>query len=272
VAGALAPLACDDPATSAKKAEVVTSVTRSSGIARAPDAPPSSAPAEAPPDGCARKGLLDGVERDPSCVLARVPEDANRDADKTLALSATIDPPTVLAGGAAVVRVTIANVASTETLVVLDLQARPPGPRTDWSRIAGVAQAPPGMPETPRLLFVKSTLDAHDKSVDAVPTIPGTGATPAPAKVIGVRLAPGARVTHTSQWWAMRIPAPYPPVTDDAGHRFVPKTQPVPLAPGEYTVTIDVPLHDVAPAARVVSVHPKVERATLPKKPKAQHH
>jgi hypothetical protein len=183
-----------------------------------------------------------------------------RDLGKTIQTTASLEPAIVAPGGAAVVRVTIANLASAETMLALDLQTRPTGPRTDWSRIAGVPEAKPGALEVPRLFFTVTTLDSHDKSVDAVPTIPGTAVGAPATKTIGVRVRPGGKVTYTTQWWAMRIPAPFPPVTDDAGHRFVPKTQPFPLPPGEYSVVVEVPLHGLTTPERLVTAQARVEK------------
>jgi hypothetical protein len=223
-------------------------------------APSASADATTPTgDGCARSGSLDGVENDPSCTITRIPDEALRDVGKRLVLSASLEPDVVAPNAAAVLRVSITNVAPTEALVVLDLQPRPSGPRTDWSRIAGVPDTKPGALEIPRLFFLTSTLDAREKSVDAVPTVPGTNATPLPTKIVGIRVKPGGKIFHVGQWWAMRIPAPLPPVKDDAGHVFVPKTMPIALAPGDYSVSVDVPLHAIAPLERAAIAHIRVE-------------
>jgi hypothetical protein len=120
--------------------------------------------------------------------------------------------------------------------------------------------------DRPRLFFPVTTTDARDYNVDAPPTLPASAATSAPPKAIGVRLRPGAKVTYTTSWWAFRIPAPPPIVVDDAGHRYVTKTLPAPLWPGDYTVKIELPLHDVPAPERTVSGRVRVEPSPSPKK------
>ena len=101
------------------------------------------------------------------------------------------------------------------------------------------------------------TLDTHDRSVDGLPTTP-SGSAPQP-RFLRVRLRPGAKLTQTFTWWALRIPTPGPITRDDAGHRFVPKTAPVPLPRGEYTVAVELPLHGIAPPESVITTRVQVE-------------
>ena len=105
------------------------------------------------------------------------------------------------------------------------------------------------------------TLDAREHPVDGLPTSAGPSAGAAPVlRFLRVRLKPGGKLTHTFTWWALRIPAPAPITRDDAGHRFVPKTAPVPLPPGEYVVNLELPLHGISPPESVVSTRMRVEK------------
>ncbi len=226
----------------------------------APPAAPSAAPSPKVGEGCLRSGSIEGVEADPSCVLARAGDDAMRDFAKRISVAAELEPSTVVAGSTAVLRLTFTNVAPTETLVVFDAYPRGPGPRTDWSRLAGVPDVKGDAPDVPRIQIAATTLDARERPVDAVPVVANSAAPASSPRILGVRLKPGAKLTHTMSWWALRIPAPAPIVKDDAGHRFVPKTTALPLPAGDYVVSIDVPLHGLAPAERTVTVRAHVER------------
>lgn len=225
-------------------------------------APPPAASSAAPRtgEGCARAGSLEAIESDPSCVLPRVADDVMRDFAKRISVSAELDPSTVVAGSTAVLRLTFTNVAPTETLLVLDAYPRGPGPRPDWSRLAGVPDVKGDAPDVPRIQIGVTTLDTRERPVDAVPVVANSAAGASSPRILGVRMRPGAKVTHTMSWWALRIPAPAPIVKDDAGHRYVPKTTAIPLYPGDYIVSIDVPLHGLAPAERALSVRAHVER------------
>lgn len=224
-----------------------------------PPAPSSSAPAKAG-EGCARAGSIEGIESDATCILPRAADDAMRDMTKRLAVRAELEPTTVVAGGTAVLRLTVTNIATTETLVVFDAYPRGLGPRPDWSRLAGVPDVKGDAPDVPRIQLGVTTLDAREHPVDAVPVVANSAAPASSPRVLGVRLRPGAKITHTLSWWALRIPAPAPIVKDDAGHRFVPKTTAVPLYPGDYVVSVDVPFHGLAPAERTITVRAHVER------------
>ncbi len=231
----------------------------------APDAAASAeAAAPLPPraegEGCVRSGSIEGADGDPACVLSRASETAVRDAMKAIAITAEIDPDTLFGGTSGILRLTFTNGSSAETMLVLD--AMPPRdrlPRPDWSRIAGPPEPKVALPDIPRLLFPLTTLDSSARNVDATPMLPPQPSS-TPPKLVGIRLRPGAKLVHTAQWWAMRIPAPAPIVTDDAGHRFVPKTQPTPLWAGDYTVSVDVPIHGLTPPERIVTAHVHVER------------
>jgi hypothetical protein len=217
------------------------------------------------PEGCARTGSLDGVETDPTCVVARGNDDtAMREAMKHLTFELKADAPVVIAGGTTVLRLAIANTSTNE--VSLMLQAQPPsaGPKPDWTRLAGVPQPPPAVsgvvaPESYRLVIPVRTLDANDHVVDGLPVTPS--AAPPSLRSLRVRLKPGARLTQTFTWWALRIPAPGPITRDDAGHRFVPKTAPVPLSPGQYLINVELPLGGIGPPESVVSARVRVEKA-----------
>ena len=239
-----------------------------------------------PPEGCARTGSIEGVESDPTCVVGRADEVATRDAMKHLTFELKPDSPTVTAGATVLLRLTITNAGRSEVALLLDAQPAGAGPRPDWSRLAGVPEPKPamsGMPSMPagpagaaggagptvaaaqeayRLNMPVRTLDAHEHSVDGLPTTPSTKDGTS-VRSLRVRVRPGGKLTHTFTWWALRIPAPGPITRDDAGHRFVPKTAPVPLAPGEYVVNVDLPLHGITASESVVSTRLKVEKPDL---------
>lgn len=226
----------------------------------APPPDPSSAPAPAAPprEGCARVGALEPIEADPTCSIRRVSDDAMRLSMKHLSIVLAVEPPEVVAGSMALLRLSIKNTASFETTVVFEARTRPAGPRTDWSRVLGVPEPRGASSESPRLFFPMTTTDAWDRDVDALPTIPGSAA-PAPAPTtLAVHLRPGGKLTHHASWWALRIPAPAPIFQDDAGHRYVPKTAAVALAPGAYNVVVELPLYGLAREERKVSARVRV--------------
>lgn len=243
-------------------------------------APPAPAPAPTasavplyvppPPEGCARTGSLEGVEADPACVAKTVDDNAMRDAMKHLTFELKPDTSTVTAGGTVVVRLSITNGAKAEVALVLDAQPPSAAARPDWTRLAGVPEPKPVGSGTPvaegyRLLMPVRTLDAHERSVDGLPSTPPVAA--ASLRSLRVRLRPGGKLTQTFSWWAMRIPTPGPITRDDAGHRFVPKTAPVPLAPGEYVVAVELPLHGITPPESTVSVRLRVEKPDVSNDP-----
>jgi hypothetical protein len=228
-----------------------------------------------PPEGCARTGSLEAVEADPACVVGRADEVAMRDAMKHLTFELKPDSPTVTAGGTVLLRLTITNGARSEVALLLDAQPAGAGPRPDWSRLAGVPEPKPAMSGTPsppqagqagqdayRLNMPVRTLDAHEHSVDGLPTTPSTRDATS-LRSLRVRLRPGGKLTQTFTWWALRIPAPGPITRDDAGHRFVPKTTPVPLVPGEYVIDVDLPLHGITASESVVTTRVKIEKPDL---------
>jgi len=229
-----------------------------------------------PPEGCLRSGSLEAVEGDPACVVARADEVSMRDAMKHLTFDLKPDATTVTAGGMVLLRLTITNGARSEVALLLDAQPAGASPRPDWSRLAGVPEPKPAMSGAPspsgaaaqlgqdayRLNMPVRTLDAHDHSVDGLPTTPSTRDATS-IRSLRVRLRPGGKLTHTFTWWGLRIPVPGPITRDDAGHRFVPKTTPVPLAPGEYTINVDLPLHGITPSESIVTTRLKVEKPDL---------
>ena len=228
----------------------------------------SSAQAEPPPppprEGCARVGIIDGIEAEPSCVVKRANEDAMRAVLKDLSITLTPEPPEVVGGGMALLNLAIKNTGSSEVTLYLEARPRPTGPRTDWSRVAGVPEPHPTASEVPRLLFPMTTTDSRDRDVDAVPTVAGSAVVPPPPTILALRLRPGGKITRVISWWALRIPAPAKPVTNDAGHRFVPKTTAVSLTPGEYNVTVELPFHGLGREERKVSTRVQVTRTPLP--------
>lgn len=227
----------------------------------------ASAQAEppAPPrEGCARVGILDGIEAEASCVVGRANEDVMRATLKDLSITLTPEPSEVVGGGMALLNLAIKNVGSSEVTLYLEARARPAGPRTDWSRVAGVPEPHPIASEVPRLLFPLTTTDSRDHDVDAVPTIAGSTPVPPPPTLLAVHLRPGGKVTRAIAWWALRIPAPAKPVTNDAGHRYVPKTTAISLVPGEYNVTVELPFHGLSREERTIATRMRVARIPLP--------
>ncbi|MBX3188513.1 MAG: hypothetical protein KF819_15970 [Labilithrix sp.] len=219
----------------------------------------SAAPSAPPPGTGCHRASLEGIEHDASCVLARATDDAMRDFAKRVTIDLVPDARVVPAGNSTLLRLTLKNTSSEETLLVFDALPRPPGPRPDYARLAGVPEAHPTNESTPRLHFGLTTTNSHDQNVDGMPTIPNSAPSPSPPRLLGVRLRPGAKLTHQVTWYALRIPPPPPVVTDDAGHRFIPKTLAVPLYPGEYTAALEVPFHGLVPAERVISTKLTVE-------------
>jgi hypothetical protein len=186
-----------------------------------------------------------------------------REAMKHLTFELKADAPVVAAGGTTILRLTITNASAAEVPVLLQAQPPSSGARPDWTRLAGVPQPLPSasgvvLPETFRLLMPVRTLDASEHLVDGLPVTAG-GATPL-LRLLRVRLRPGGKLTHNFTWWAMRIPTPGPITRDDAGHRFVPKTAPVPLSPGQYVINVELPLGGIVPPESTVSVRVRVDK------------
>lgn len=205
---------------------------------------------EPPREGCRRAGPLSTIEKDPSCVLTKVPDDL-RDASR-LKITLDPEPKNVTPGGTALLRLGISNPTESEILVVLDTSAEATLPRPDWSRLSGVPEVRPEGGGAPRLHFAVTTLDSHDRNVDGLPMVaPAAGA--AAPRAIGIWLKPKGKLVHDLSWWAFRIPAPAPIVKDDAGHRIVPKTAPTPLTPGDYVASVEVPLRGQATVERSVT-------------------
>lgn len=231
----------------------------------APDAaaPKKASDAAAPPtgEGCSRSGTFEAVENDPHCWMKAPPEDAMRDFAKRFSIAIAAEPDEVMSGSSVTLRVTLTNVAPSESLVVLEQFTRAPGARPDWGRIMGVPDA--RQTDAPHLYVTVRTLDSRNNDVDGVPTVAGTAVAQAPARLLGVRLKPGEKLTHTMSWWALRIPAAPPPVTiDDAGHRFFPKTGATPLWPADYIASVELPLHGVIAVERTVAARVHVVKST----------
>lgn len=230
--------------------------------------PPSAsmAPVYVPPpaEGCARTGSLEGVEGDPTCIVSRADDVVMRESMKHLSFALEPDTQAVMSAGMTNFRLTITNGAPFEVPLLLD--ARPPGagPRPDWARLAGVPEPKAGsagaaLSDSYRLGLVLRTLDSRDRCVDGLPTTAGPTAAAPVTRSLRVRLGPGAKLTQSFTWWALRIPPPGPITRDDAGHRFVPKTTPVPLPAGEYGVAVDLPLHGISPPESTFSTRIRVE-------------
>jgi hypothetical protein len=246
-------LACEDPPRAGPAVDAAPST--------------SAAPVAAPlalREGCTRVGSIDALESDPSCVLRQPADDVMRTSMRHLAIAATLEPAEVLPGGSALVTITVRNTSSSETLVVFEARSRPPGPRPDWSRVVGIPEQRSTGPESPRLFFPITTTDASNRDVDAVPIVAGSTPVPAPPTALGVHLRPGGTLTHTSSWWALQIPAAAPVWKDDAGHRYYPKTAALPLAVGEYSVVVEVPLFGLTREERRFAARVRVVRAAAP--------
>lgn len=186
-----------------------------------------------------------------------------RDAMRQLAFDLQPDTATVTAGTAAILRLTVTNRAAVEVGVLLDASPLNTTARPDWTRLKGVPEPKLGDSSVPaserfRFLLPVRTLDTHRRSVDGLPSTPSTN-TVVP-RVFHVRLRPGGKLTHIFMWWALRIPTPNPITYDDAGHRFVPKTAPVPLPPAEYLVVVDLPLHGISPPESTMTTRLRVEK------------
>jgi hypothetical protein len=185
-----------------------------------------------------------------------------RELMKSLAVTISVEPTQVIAGGTAVVTVTIRNTSPAESDVLLEARTRAPGPRPDWSRVLGVPEQrepPASSPEALHLFLPMTTTDSSGREVDALPTLGGGAA--APPTVLEVHLRPGGKLTHTASWWALRIPAPAPVVQDDAGHRYVPKTTALPLSPGEYNLMVELPFFGLTREERKISTPVHVVKA-----------
>jgi hypothetical protein len=232
---------------------------------RPPDASARPPPPPPPREGCVRSGPFEGIETDPACVVGPRKEDAMRVVMKNLAISFTAEPPEVFAGGTSAIGITIKNIASVETTVLLEGRLRVPGPRPDWGRVVGIPEPKEAHgSEIPRLFFPMTTIDAHDRDVDALPTVAGSGGAPPPPTIFAVHLRPGAKLTHTMSWWALRIPAPAAIVQDEAGHRYIPKTAALALFPGEYGVVVELPLYGLTREERKNVVRVKVTKPPRP--------
>ncbi len=239
------------------------------------DASPPGPAAAAPPaawdpparPGCARSGLLEAIETDPACIVTKADEHMNRDAMRALAIELHPDATEIASGATVLVRLTLANRGAREVDVVFVAHSSLAAPRPDWTRLAGVPELRSTPAEGYRLMMPLRTLDEHGRSVDGLPTTPQA---PGSARLLQVRVRPGSKLTHTYSWWALRIPAPMPIFHNDAGHRIVPKTAPVPLPTGHYTIAVDLPLYGVTAAeatfTTLVNVV-KVEPSKLPPAP-----
>jgi hypothetical protein len=212
-------------------------------------------------DGCARAGALDAIEKDASCAI---PSPDPRDVQtwtRFLALSVRPDASQIVPGGMTNLRVMITNTGTREAPVVLE--SRPPSAlgRPDWARLSGTSAPQPGNTtdagETFRVSFVVRTLDAQSLPTDRLPLLPPSSEPQ--VRYLRVRLAPGASLSQLLPWWALGIPAPYPPFKDDAGRRIVPQTAPRPLAPGDYTVRVEIPLYGSTAQERTVSASIRVK-------------
>jgi hypothetical protein len=208
-------------------------------------------------------GVASLIEADPTCIVHHPSEDAMRGALKQLSIGCTVEPAEVVAGSAGLLTVTMTNSSSGETTLILEGRTRPAGARTDWARVAGVPEPHSSTPDAIRLFFPMTTTDASDHDVDALPTIAGSTASPAAPTTFAVHLRPSGKLTHSVSWWALRIPAPQPVVQDDAGHRYVPKTSAIPLSPGDYNISVELPFYGLSREERKVSTRVHVTRAPL---------
>jgi hypothetical protein len=215
--------------------------------------------------GCVRSGPLEGIETDPACVVSRADETATRDAMKLLRVELAADASTVVGGTTALVRLTLTNTSTNDVDLFFVAQPGTAATRPDWTRLAGVPELRAAPTEGFHLAMPVRTLDAHERSVDGLPTTPQT--IKASARILCVRLRPKPQLTHTFSWWALQIPTPSPSYRDDAGRRIVPKTAPVALPPGEYGIAVTLPLYGVSPAEATASTHITVEKIDRSSRP-----
>jgi hypothetical protein len=252
-----ATLSCEDASRTALRVDAGTEA------ASATSGGPAAASVPVVP-GCARSGSasFSALETDPSCIVPRAKEGAMRDAAKQLTITVTVDPAEVVAGRSANAVVTVRNASASDVDVLLEARTHAPGPRPDWSRVAGVPEQrePTAASDVPHLFLPMTTTDAAGHDVDAVPIVPGSTPAPASGTILEVHLRPGGKLSHTAVWWALHIPAPAPIVKDDAGHRYVPKTSALPLYPGDYNVVIELPLWGLTHEERKYSAHVHVTR------------
>lgn len=249
-------LAACDEAAAPRAADAGATITISSAPRGTLDrSAVDAASAPAIREGCTRVGSLDGVAADPTCVIDHVRDDVMRDAPRRLSIALSTEPAETTGGATVLLRLAITNVASTDTLVVLEAIPSSSAPRPDWTRISGMPEVRGGATGLHVPLGV-TTLDAREHPIDATPMTPTPAASP---KLLGIRLRPGGKLTHVASWWALRIPAPAPIFKDDAGHTMVPKTLPVPLERGDYVVRAEVPLFGVSAAERTVTARVHVE-------------
>ncbi len=252
VALAIAVAACDD------NKPVATTPSASASINEAPPAPP-------PREGCARTGTFAALENDPACVTKHATEEAMRAAMKRVAINVALEPAEVITGNTALMTITMTNTSPAEATIFLEARPRPIGPRTDWSRVIGIPEPKNTTSEVPRLFFPLTTTDSWDHDVDSLPVVNGsTTLPPPPVTTLAVHLRPSGKLTHTASWWALRIPAPAPVFQDDAGHRYYPKTAAVSLIPGEYTITVELPLFGLTREERRYTTRVRVVRAPKP--------
>jgi len=263
-------LGCDDPP------KFVPVIDASDGAPVPPPAPP-------PREGCSRIGSLEFVESDPSCILktVQVTDEMMRTTMKKVTITPTLTPDSglpnttgaplpmdqVVSGSSGLINITFKNTANHEVLIAFESKPRLPGPRTDWSRVIGIPEPKPTADASkPKLFFTTTTTDQWDHAVDSLPTVnesSAAGAQPIlpPASVLGVYLRPGGKLTQNVTWWALRIPAPAPVFSDDAGHRFYPKTAAFPLLPADYNIVLDLPLAALTKEERKIALKVKVVKA-----------
>lgn len=178
---------------------------------------------------------------------------------KSLTVDLEPDVREIAAGATVLVRLTLTNRASSgDQEIVFTAQPSAGVPRPDWARLAGVPELRQTASEGYRLVVAVHTLDKDGRAVDGLPTKTPPATTP---RLFRVRLRPGAKLTHTFSWWARRIPAPMPVFHNDAGHRVVPKTAPVPLPVGQYAIAVDLPLYGLPPAESTFTTRIHVTKA-----------
>jgi hypothetical protein len=252
-------LGCDErrPASADDGGAGTVTISSTARAASAPGDVDAALLAASARDGCLRTGALEAAAADPACVVDHVRDDVMRDAARRLALALAAEPAETTGGATSLLRLSITNVAPSETIVVVEAIPASSAPRPDWTRIAGMPEVR-GAALGLHVPLTVTTLDVRERPVDATPM---TSATPASPKLLAIRLRPGGKLTHVASWWALRIPAPAAIFKDDAGHVNVPKTLPVPLERGDYLVRVEVPLFGVPLAERTVTARIHVEEA-----------
>jgi hypothetical protein len=208
--------------------------------------------------GCARAGAIEAIEKDPTSIV-----DAPQPRDELnwarVRTSLTADVTTVIPGGAIPLRVSISSIDKVPLAVLLEAEVAGSGSRRDTSLLQGYPGDGGGPTQALAFPMPVRTFDARDYDVDRIPMLQPP--TPPQRVLYRVTLPPRGVLTKTFVWVAYGIPPPAPPFFDDAGRRWVPKTQPSFLSEGTYTIRVELPLYRAPSEIASASTHIDVKRA-----------